>query len=180
MRRDRSVRSVVMIVMNWYAIQTIKGQEEDIKTQAEILLPGIDFRLLYRIGEFKYQGKWVERRLPLYSGYLFVITDDPWDVRNGLRKVFRFCKVVEFDGELIPLKADEQHILETLSDDDGIVEMSKGIECGDRVVVIDGPLKGFESKIVHIDRRKKLASLEISIGDSNGRMVVGLEVVSKA
>ena len=166
--------------MNWYAIQTVNGQEEAVKGQAEAFMPEADFRLLYRIGEFKYQGEWVEKKLPIYPGYFFVVTDEPQNVRDGLRKVFRFCRVVEFDGELIPLTVDEAELLEKLSEGKEVIKMSKGVKIGDAVKVIDGPMKGFESRIIRIDRRKKLASLEFNVGDSAGKIELGLEVVSKS
>lgn len=165
--------------MNWYAIQTVKGQEEYVKAEAESFIPDVKFMLLLRMGKYKYRGEWVEEPRPMFPGYFFAVTDDPYTVRSKLKKVFRFCKIVGFDGALIPISYDERVFLESLIDEDGVTGMSYGVIEGDQIIVFEGPMKGLESRIVKIDRKKRLAYLKVEMGNTSTEMQIGLEVVRK-
>lgn len=58
-----------------------------------------------------------------------------------------------------------------------IVKHSSGIIEGDRIKIIDGPLKGLESSIVRIDRHKRLAYLNNVL---LGRQIkISLEILKK-
>lgn len=59
------------------------------------------------------------------------------------------------------------------------VEISEGYIEGDKVVVVDGPLKGMESSIRKIDRHKRTAVIEIMMFGEVKEVKVGLEVVGR-
>ncbi len=63
--------------MDWYVIQTVKGQEEDIKEAAEQRMPGTSFKIVYKVLKRRYQGEWHEEKHILFPGYIFVITAHP-------------------------------------------------------------------------------------------------------
>ncbi len=163
----------------WYAIQTIAGREERVKTEAEILIPDTTFKIIYRKGCFKYKGEWHNDRLVLFSGYVFAITDNPVSVYKGLRMISGLSKLVRFDDVIIPISPDEQRVLENMLGDDDIIDNSIGIIDGDTIIVTDGPLAGFESKIRRIDRHKRLAFVEFNMGDNTIEIQMNLEIVSK-
>lgn len=76
--------------MNWYAIQTVKGQEEYVKTEAESFIPDVKFMHLLRMGQFKVRGERVEEPHPMFPGYFFVITDDCYCGVKSYTKGFHF------------------------------------------------------------------------------------------
>lgn len=60
----------------------------------------------------------------------------------------------------------------------GVIRMSYGYCENGKCVVMEGPLKGYEDRIVKVDRRKKKAYLDLAI---NGHMAkAGLEIKGKA
>ena len=163
----------------WYVIQTMAGSEEEVRRQAQLLIPEVEFRILYRIGSFKFRGEWTTKSLIMFPGYIFVITDDPSSVMMKLRKIEKFARMVKFDDMFIPVSAEEQRILSRMSGDDDTIDTSTGIIEGDRIVVKEGPLIGLESRIKRIDRHKRLAYVEFSMGSRDVEVELGLSIIEK-
>ncbi len=57
--------------------------------------------------------------------------------------------------------------------------MSYGYILGERIIVTDGPMKDYQGKIVHIDRHKRKAVLEVEFFGRRTEVTVGLEIVKK-
>ena len=163
----------------WYVIQTMAGSEEEVRRQAQLLIPEVEFRILYRIGSFKFRGEWTTKSLIMFPGYIFVITDDPSSIMMKLRKIEKFARMVKFDDMFIPVSAEEQRILSRMSGDDDTIDTSTGIIEGDRIVVKEGPLIGLESRIKRIDRHKRLAYVEFSMGSRDVEVELGLSIIEK-
>ena len=163
----------------WYVIQTMAGSEEEVRRQAQLLIPEVEFRILYRIGSFKFRGEWTTKSLIMFPGYIFVITDDPSSVMMKLRKIEKFARMVKFDDMFIPVSAEEQRILSRMSGDDDTIDTSTGIIEGDRIVVKEGPLIGLESRIKRIDRHKRLAYVGFSMGSRDVEVELGLSIIEK-
>ncbi len=163
----------------WYVIKTMAGNEEEVRRQAQLLIPEVEFRILYRIGNFKFRGEWTKKSLIMFPGYIFVITDDPSSVMMKLRKIEKFARIVKFDDLFIPVSAEEQQILMRMSGDEDTIDTSTGIIEGDRIVVKEGPLIGLESRIKRINRHKRLAYIEFNMGSRAVEVQVGLSIVEK-
>lgn len=57
--------------------------------------------------------------------------------------------------------------------------MSVGNLIGGKLEVMEGSLKNYQGKIIHIDRHKREATLEIDFFGRKVKTKVGLEVVKK-
>ena len=60
----------------------------------------------------------------------------------------------------------------------GVIRMSRGYEAGGKVVVVEGPLRGYESHIIGVKKRDRKAYLDISINGHPAK--VGLELYPKS
>ncbi len=60
----------------------------------------------------------------------------------------------------------------------GVIRMSRGYESGGKVVVVEGPLKGYEDHIIGVKKRDRKAYLDISINGHPAK--VGLELYPKS
>ena len=49
----------------------------------------------------------------------------------------------------------------------------------DRIVVVEGPLKGIEGNIIKVDRRKQRAKIRVAFGGSSHTMDLSFEDISK-
>ena len=163
----------------WYVIQTTAGHEEAVRKEASIMIPDADFRIIYRVGKYNYKGKWVCRKKIMFTGYIFVVTDHIDTVVSDIWKISDFAKPVKLGDDFVPISDEEQKFLECLTGNDETIEESIGFIYGDEIRVTEGPLKGFESRIVRIDRHKRLAYIEFDMGTRKIETQLCLNVLEK-
>jgi len=127
----------------------------------------------------KLDGKWVTHEEVLFPGYLFFISDHIDELVRQLKGIPECTKVLGDGQEPIPLYPHEIEFLQKYTNENKVFEMSLGFLEGDKLVVTEGPLKDYQGKIVHIDRHKRLATLEMEFFGRVVKMKVGVEVVRK-
>ena len=166
----------------WYVIQVRSGAEEEIRKQCEQV---IDRHILQKSfiplyeQERKYHGVWHTELKVLFQGYVFLEAEDTEALFFALRKVLGLTKLLGTGKEVVPLSEEEVRCLTQFGKEEHIVEMSRGIVENDRVIVMEGPLKGNEGLIRKIDRHKRKAWLEIQMFGRTLETQVGLEIVAK-
>lgn len=167
----------------WYVVQVRVGAEERIRLQCEQLIkPPVMERcyIPYYERQRRYMGEWNAEKRILFPGYVFIISDAPQELIDRLKKVIGLTKLIGTGREIVPLTEHEVMFINKLANEDGLVEMSQGIIQGGRTIITSGPLKGFEGKILRIDRHKRTAKIELEL---MGRIVetqVGLEILEKS
>lgn len=132
----------------------------------------------------KRQGSFFTVLQPMFPSYIFVETllDHACFTQlfNRLRsEKAGLVKELKYDDEIPSLLPEERQYLEHLLNSDNVVETSKGYVEYDKVVITEGPLKGYESSIVKIDRHQRKAELEVKVLDNALRVTVSLEIVKK-
>ena len=171
----------------WYAVWVRTGQEEKILELCNRMMQddGKEFKAYEQCFFPQYErarkldGRWVTRKEALFSGYLFFVSENVEMLSRQLKSIPEFTKVLG-DGRVpIALYPHEVDFLQKYTNKDKVLEMSLGFVKGDKLVVTDGPLKDYQGKIAHIDRHKRLATLEMAFFGRTVRMKVGLEVISK-
>ena len=166
----------------WYVIQVFTGTEENIRLQCEKL---IDAEVLkksfipYYEEKRKYDGKWHVNTKVLFPGYVFLVSEQVDGLKEQLRKVLGFSKLIGTGEEIIPLSEDEVKLLEKLGRKEQVVEMSVGVIENDCVKILKGPLKGMEGFIRKIDRHKRKAWIEVEMFGRSMEMQVGCEIVER-
>lgn len=166
-----------------YALQVEGGREEHSRDLIRNIVPeslcGEVFVPRFE-KSVRRKGKWRTELALLTPGYLYVRTPDVDAMAKVLRDVPAFTRLVRGAQHVVPLGEGDVAWMDALtSPGDRVVEMSRGLIEGDRIVVQDGPLRGRESSIVRIDRHKRLASLEFVIMGRNKLVHVGLEILRK-
>lgn len=126
----------------------------------------------------KVHGEWVAEELLLLPGYVIAVTRDPWRLSHVLYATPEFTKLVAMGKTFVPLSADDRSWIEQWTEQGKrSIPMSVAYKEGDTVVVTDGPLVGHEAMIERINRRKRVAHLEIHAGQLMIHTTVGLEVL---
>ena len=72
--------------------------------------------------------------------------------------------------------SDQEAAHKGIEGDEGIIRMSKGYREGKRIVVVEGPLKGYEDHIVDVNIRQRKAYLDVGINGhaaKAGLMIMG-------
>lgn len=166
----------------WYVIQVKSGEEISTCGRCKKILAATLFCDVFvpmYARQKKYQGIWKEEYKVLFPGYIFVNTDEPELVEEELTKLTCMAKPVYIGGEFTPLATDEQEFLADMMDMDSVIQTSVGYIVDGELVVIQGPLRNWESYVKRIDRHKRTAEVEVSLLYEKRKALVGLEVVAK-
>ncbi|WP_165249289.1 hypothetical protein [Adlercreutzia sp. ZJ141] len=126
----------------------------------------------------KMRGEWRNVERPLMPGYLIAVVNDPSQLARVLRYVNGFCRVVKVGQTYVPLSDYEREWLEaSTSRGNRVVPMSFGHKVGGVLEVTQGPLKGYEGRIVGVKRADSLAMLEFHVGNMRIKTTVGLGIL---
>jgi len=122
--------------------------------------------------------------VPLFPSYVFIeseVTGQEFIKMTShlIHSLQDIICVVKYSDTEIPLRDSERLMLMSLYNDRNCIESSSGIMEGDRIHIIDGPLKGRESIIRQINRHKREAKIEIEFFGSIRLVKVSLEIIEK-
>lgn len=167
----------------WYVVQTVGGQEKHV---LDLMSKLVDEELIqesfipqYEVKK-RIQGAWKVRTEVLLPGYIFAITDQPGKLREALRSVPKFTRLLGNNDVFTPLDEQEVAFINAFTEPDHrVVEFSSGVMEGDEIVILNGPLMNQTGLIKKVDRHKRLAYLEVQILGRTKTVKVGLEIVRK-
>lgn len=169
--------------MGVFVVQVVGGQEDKAAELISKLAQEVveDCFIPKREVMRRQSGQWRRKIEKLFPGYVFVQTGSPERVRESLKQVPGFSRMLTLAGDTcLPLTVDEVAWINAVTNvDTHVMEMSEGVIEGDRVMVIRGPLKGHEALITRIDRHKRLAWVDMDMFGRHKTIRVGLEIVSK-
>lgn len=122
----------------------------------------------------------------LFPGYVFIesnlmMTDFSVYVSNSLKTKSGFIKLLgkKTDSDYISVLPEERKWLEQFTNKKKVIESSFGYIEGDQIVITDGPLIGYESKIVRINRHKRKVDIEVQMFNETQVVSLPCEIVSK-
>ena len=167
---------------NWYAVQVRTGKEQETVdlcrkiVESDILIESF----IPRYERMKrYQGKWHKEQLPMFPGYIFLVTERVEELFYRLKEVPELTKILGDGREFIPIKDEERDLLQRLGNEKHVTEMSKGYFVGDQAVIKSGPLKNMVGLIKFIDRHKRLAIIELEMFGRKINTKLGIDIVKK-
>lgn len=167
----------------WFVIQTQSGKERLVKRMIESTVSPECYdecRIIFCEMKRRYHGAWHLEKKPMFPGYLFIIANDTEKLYMELKKIPQMTRLLGNEGGVAaPISEEEEFFLKTLSAGSESVSMSYGYQEGDIVTIREGSLKGFESRIVKIDRHKRKAFIEVDLLGETRSVEVGLEIVEK-
>ena len=173
----------------WYVLQVPTGREDRL----------IEEIRSYRIQEYfeevfaprsvrkkKYRGKWQTSEELLFPGYLFVISENPEELYQALKRIPRMTRILGTGEKWTAMTANDIETVRRLAaphtsthQEKWLMDFSEGYLQGDKIIVTEGPLQGMESHIRRIDRHKRLAWLSVDILGEPREIAVGLEIIRK-
>lgn len=168
----------------WYVIQVFTGKEDEAK---DLIEQSISHECLnecfvprYRNMK-KFKGEWRACTAVLFPGYLIAVTSEIEKLERELHSVPALTKILGSNESFFPLNAEEKAWIDAFTQrDHRIIEMSTGVIEGDRVIIKEGPLINHTAWIKSINRRKRLAYLEMQICGRTVEAKVGLGIISKS
>ena len=168
---------------NWFVLFVKTGDE--VKAVRALQKENLDAFVITMEVVHRKEGKSFLVNKNKFPGYLFVESElsqvEFWEMVYSLSsKVSYFMKLLKYDNEgTSALYPDEKEYLEKLLNDKRVMEHSIGFIEGNQVIITEGPLMGYESKIIKIDRHKRRATLEVDFIGEIRHVNVSLEIISK-
>ncbi len=165
----------------WYVIQVKTGHESEIAEQcrARIMRPGEDVFVMLGERKYRLKGEWRLERYRIFKSYVFVETDHIDDFRIRLHEIRAMTKVLATGEDMTAIRPEEEAFLRKLGGEDHIARYSEGYLVGERLVVTEGAMKGYEGEVRRLDRHHRLVTIEVPL---LGRMVeveLGLGVLKR-
>ena len=158
----------------YYVIQVFsKKEEETRKRMIRDLDPSlfIDIFIPKKKRIRKKEGVSFEITETCFPGYLFIETDSPVELKKELYKIKTLTKLLGIDKKhkdyIEALSEDEEEMINILLGKKGskrTIEISHFyLDENKEIVVVDGPLKGLEGKIIKADFHKRTARVELPL-----------------
>ncbi|MBN2531288.1 MAG: hypothetical protein JXB88_00275 [Spirochaetales bacterium] len=168
-----------MLYSDWYVLNVTTGKElfikETIKKNSH--LP-IQMTIFNREIIHSKNGEKIKISGPLFPGYVFVYQDI-----SKAFEIARICLSREFiqpisvNNKPCQVYKEEMELLLRSADRTGTFQLSRGLKVGDKVEVIDGPLKALQGNILWIDEKKSKAKVEFCLFKRKMRINLGIEIV---
>jgi transcriptional antiterminator NusG len=170
--------------MRYYAIQVMTRSEDDYRKLASLQLPDRPLIVPKRMMSIKRRGKIREQLLPVFPGYVFFASEDllsELDTYWILRRTSNFIRFLRENAAPSPLNERELSLLRHFISFGEYADTSKvSFDENDRIVVLEGPLKGLEGQIVKVDRRKRRAKVALDMCQTGFLVDLSYEVVEAA
>ena len=126
--------------LKWYAVHTRSHFEQKVYD----LLCGKSIETF--LPKIQMMSRRKDRRkkilVPLLPGYIFVQYDQDPEIYWDVVKTVGVVRMVGFEGKPVPASDDEIQSLMILDGTDRTVHNQAYMKRGDRVMIMDGPLKG--------------------------------------
>lgn len=167
----------------WYVIQVIGGREEaarrlinkhvDATTYEEVFVPR--YRVSHRVGD-----KWEYCYPVLTPGYVIVDTRDIGTFELQLHRVPAFLRLLGDGAGFKRLDREERSWLQQWTNRSArIVQGSIGRIDKGKLNILSGPLVGKEADVVRVNRRKRQATIRMTVMGREKEVNLELEIISK-
>lgn len=174
---------VIILYSNWYVIQVQPKSEYRLCTKIKDRIS----KSLYKDcfvpqAEYLYKkdGVFEKRIRPLFSGYIFVVTDSVKDFYDSLKKIDGFKRLLKSGEDFAPISRDEADFIAGITDKEYNVSLSAGFIIDTKITITSGPLVGNEGVIKKIDRHKRIGLIEINFMGQPQLLKMPLEIISKS
>lgn len=167
---------------NWYVIQVQPKSEYLLCTKIKKRVPKdlyVDCFVPQAEYLYKKDGIFEKRIRPLFSGYIFVITDCIRDFYDSLKNVDGFKKILKDGEDFSPIQSEEADFIAGITDKDRSISLSEGYILNSKIVITSGPLLGREGIIKKIDRHKRIGLIEFNFMGQPQLIKMPLEIVFK-
>lgn len=172
----------------YYVIQVKTGKEQkaidDIRKQSGFD-SGIEVFAPTRKVMRKYGGVYKEVTERCFPGYLFVDTKDAKALFFDLYWVPDYTRLLGREGltyNFCPLNEEESRMVDILynANKEHVTEISN-IEVveGDKIRVLDGPLRDVQAKVKKVDLHKRTVLVEITLFNRSMEAKLGINIITK-
>ena len=163
---------------NYGCIFCLTGKELLVANAIEAQSPFIRARAVRRVTRHTQQGVTTLQDEVVLHGY--VLFEAPWclDLWDAIPRDTALSVLTYSDGDW-RLFGDDENYAKWIFRYDGLIDLSNACQIGNRIQIIDGPLKDLEGRITKIDRRNRSGQVEINIGGRLQKVWLGFDIVKE-
>ena len=153
----------------WYLVFA-PGREQATCDKLKKLIPASlleDAFVLRRERVRKRHGQWITDVIPMYEGYLFVVTRDVSALDKALSKLSFPAHICKGENRFYaPLAEEAQAWYEQVMDATHTIRTSTAVIIDGVLHIQEGPLVGQENRVTNIKRRLSLC--DVAVADGGG------------
>jgi transcriptional antiterminator NusG len=122
-------------------------------------------------------GKWAKELRAIIPGYVFFENncEPDWDI---ICKNFYVYFPLHYPDKSKYLKGKDLDFINWLKRHNGLIKISKAIEIGTKVKILEGPLKELEGQIIKINKRQKCVCVNIEGEGIKNTIWLSYEIIS--
>ena len=168
----KEVASTTPEKKEWYVVNTVTGYEYKVKEKLEMMINSMELhKNIYRVivPEQKIidvkNGVKKEKIKKMFPGYVLVemvMSDEAWYIVRNTQGVTGFIGSSGKGAKPIPLEpAEVDRILSTM----GLsrIDVTKELETGKMVKILDGPFKNMTGKIIDVDMKTQKLNVSVDL-----------------
>jgi len=171
--------------MEYYAVQVWTGKEDEFAERIAAD-PSMHSKTIVpkRAVQIRRAGKIRREERPLFPGYVFVATELSEldnDQRWALRTARFFVRALPVTTDPRPVKEKDRRLLAHFMSFGKVADISKVcFDADERIIVVEGPLKGLEGMIVRVDMRKRRAKVRLDMCENSFLVDMGFEILDRS
>ncbi len=157
----------------YFCLNCFAGKEERVRDSATRFLektPDGDFQIWFPLKQNreKRQGTVELRDRPLFPGYLFIWwdgTDEKLFPFGEIQKINGAIKFLRYENGSRALIGTDLAYAEWIHLNRGVIRPSKvRLQEGQRLQIVDGPLKGFDGSVTKVDKHGRRIKVHFDLG----------------
>jgi len=169
--------------MKYYAIHVLTDFEDE---YVKRLTPHLNGKRVFspkRMLTIRRRGVSKRETSPVFPGYVFIESEDllsDLDTYWAARRTTGFIRFLRDNIAPLPLSDQDRHLLLHFMSFGEYADTSKvRFDENERIVVLEGPLKGLEGRIVKVNRRRGRAKVALDICQTGFLIDLGFEAVER-
>jgi transcriptional antiterminator NusG len=129
----------------------------------ETLLKDLGYNIISSLTERNIlkNGKTIKEYRPIIPGYVFFGNKGEPDWIK-IKKIGYILYPLKYSDNIKQLHGQDLKFIEWLIRHNGSIGISKAIQVGTKIKIIEGPLKEYEGNIIKINKRQKCVAVEIN------------------
>lgn len=149
---SRSIYGELNVLPNWYALSTKARHEK--KVHNKLLQKGITSYLPLQTIHRRWSDRYKEVQEPVFSCYIFVKI--PLKRRLDVLQTDGAVRLVSFNGIPATIPDDQVNAIRTILENNYQIEKVDYLTPGQKIEVIQGPLKGTRGILAEVKNRHRL------------------------
>ena len=156
----------------------LTGKERALAGAIEKRHQEIQAHAVSQIKRFTKDGVTTLQEQIVIPSYVFVKLPAEIDLRD-LAGMDGFLSLLRYSDGDWRLSGEDEDYVNWIFRYDGVLPLSKAYQVGDRIVIIDGPLKDYEGQIAKVDKRNRCGQVVLNFAGRQQKVWLGFDLVGE-